>query len=143
MKKSIIILPFILLLGILLCSCNKDPKKHLLEVEHFEELDNEGLVIGKQYKFSYNDQNCQRVVNKKRRIIHLQTDSQSAYMRVNHENISGLPIEEDVVNLTITYKAQGDISENVVSLAMVVLKTEEGKIWAWNEDSNTGVIITL
>lgn len=143
MKKSIIILPFILLLGILLCSCNKDPKKHLPEVEHFEELEDEGLIIENRYKFTYNKQNCQRVVNKKRKIIHLQTDSQSSYMRINLENISGLPAKEDIVNFTIAYKKQDDVSENVVSLAMVVLKAEEGKIWAWNEESKTGVIIKL
>ncbi len=134
---------FIVMIAVL-CGCNKNPKGLSLESDRFEELDKEGLVIGKHYKFSYIEQNCQKVINKKRRIIHLQTDTQSSYMRVNLDKIpSAAPAPEDEVYFTIAYKSQGDATENVISMGMIVLKTEEGKIWAWNEDNKTGVIIKL
>ncbi len=129
---------------LLFYGCNKDPKGLSIESDNFEELSREGLVYNKNYLYSFNDVNSQRIVNRMRRTLLLQLDNQAAYVNVKFvKPFNGLPVKGEEMYVLVKYKTSGAISENEVSMTMLVLKTEEEKVWLWCEERKMGLILRL
>ncbi len=129
---------------ILFYGCQKSAEAPTPEHENFEEFTEEGLILQNRYKFMYDEQSCQRLINRKRRIIHLQTDTQSAYMRIQVESQNYInPAEGDILSLVITYKSSNSTNKQTITSSMTVLKVVESKVWLWNQEQKTGIILSL
>ena len=133
MKNKIILLAF---MAALLFSCEEKQPVISPEQNSFMEKVDDGLVIGTAYKLKFNELTHQMSVNSQRKIYRLQSDNQSEYFVAKYSQSSTnigevLPITIESYNGTLTSE----------SLDMEVVKMVGMRLWLWNNEKQTGVII--
>ena len=131
----------VVLMCSILVSCIKDDsgRRASGEMREFLKKTECGLVGYGGYLFKYSDNNCQMSVNKRRRYMRMQNDAQSDYV---HLVFAANPkVTDKNVQMELRYLVGSD--ENVRSATMVNVKSADGKIWLWNEDSGMGLIIPV
>lgn len=122
-------------------SCIKDDfvKSGSSDMKAFLKKKEYGLVGYDRYQFKYSDNDCQLCVNKRGRYMRMQNDTQSSYVHVVFA--ANPTVADKNVQVEIRYRWEGD--ENVRSVTMVNVKASDDKIWLWNEENRTGLIIPV
>ena len=136
-----IVLAVILFMAII--SCNNSESGISFEQNRFLKCKDEGMVKG-GYLFRYDPATCQRVMNRGRKQLSLQRDDHFSYVNIEFEE-HPLNIAEDdqVVNVLLTYRLGKSLQQEKLHLEMDVLKSQDMKIWVWNEDMGVGLIVSL
>lgn len=124
-------------------SCNNSENGISFEQDRFLKCKDEGVVKG-SYLFRYDPVTCQRVLNRGRKQLRLQRDDHSSYVNIEFEE-HPLNIEENeqMVNVILTYRLGKSLPLEKLHLEMDVLKSQEMKIWMWNEELDMGLIVSL
>ena len=117
---------------LLLVSCNRKLEEKELDADTFVKFKEYGLVKGHKYLFKYNESTCQMVNNKSRRLLRMQSDTQSGFVNV----VFG---QEGV---KLAYKLEKDDQIIELAMEMVVLKSEDMKVWLWSKEMNMGLIVS-
>ena len=128
MARLFCVMAFVLLL----VSCNMKPEEKELDADTFVKFKDYGLVMGHKYLFKYNESTCQMVNNKGRRLLRMQNDTQSEFVNV----VFG----QESVELAYKLEKSGEII--TLSMEMVVLKSEDMKVWLWSKEMNMGLIVS-
>lgn len=125
-------------------SCNEKPHGMSVEANRFLDKREPGLVKGKNYKIVYTESSWQMVRNQMRNVLRLQSDGQQAYlnMKMEEKSVQGTQ-EEYKVNVVLTYRTGKNAPEITESLEMEILKSHQMRMWLWNEEQKTGVIVPL
>ena len=128
MARLFCVMAFVLLL----VSCNMKLEEKELDADTFVKFKDYGLVMGHKYLFKYNESTCQMVNNKGRRLLRMQNDTQSEFVNV----VFG----QESVELAYKLEKSGEII--TLSMEMVVLKSEDMKVWLWSKEMNMGLIVS-
>ena len=128
MARLLCVMAFVLLL----VSCNMRLEEKELDADTFVKFKEYGLVKGRKYLFKYNGATCQMVNNKGRRLLRMQNDTQSEFVNV----VFG----QESVELAYKLEKSGEII--TLSMEMVVLKSEDMKVWLWSKEMNMGLIVS-
>ncbi|MEG0517853.1 MAG: hypothetical protein RR555_03155 [Bacteroidales bacterium] len=107
------------------------------DADYFLKQNNPGLYVNGNNLFEYTDKDCQWAFNKIRGVARLQKDDQSYYVNMIFSSWPN-QIKEDV-NVEIDYKTS--TQQRKTLFVMILLKSENGKNWLWNDESKTGVIL--
>lgn len=130
----LIILPALLLF----VACHgRDKPLGGADADYFLKQNNPGLYVNGNNLFEYTDKDCQWAFNRIRGVARLQKDDQSYYVNMIFSSWPN-QLKEDV-NVEIDYKTSSQQRKTL--FVMILLKSENGKNWLWNDESKTGVIL--
>lgn len=125
----------LLFTGLFLAACNGNEKPSG-DIYYFLKQTNPGLYVSGNNLFEYNEKECQWAYNKTRKVVRLQKDDQSYYVNMVFSSWPDL-LNEDI-DVEIDYKTGSQ--QRKTSFVMILLKSEYGKNWLWNDQTKTGVI---
>ena len=137
LAKMLCVLAFMLLTA----SCNMKLEEKELDADTFVKFKEYGLVKGRKYLFKYNESTCQMVNNRARRLLRMQSDTQNEFVNIVFgESSSGTGNMK--VEVELAYKLEKSDGIIRVAMEMVVLKSEEMKVWLWSKELNMGLIVS-
>lgn len=132
---------YMLAVLLLLVSCNRKLEERELDADTFVKFKEYGLVKGRKYLFKYNGSTCQMVNNRDRRLLRMQNDTQSEFVNMVFGE-PGSGAENLKVDVELVYKLEKSGEPIKLAMEMVVLKSEEMKVWLWNKELNMGLIVS-
>lgn len=138
MNRIKAILPVIILSAIALHSCRENIIEiDSLEKERFLREDQEGIYKNGKALFLYRESHNQKALNPQRIQYRIQTDEQDTCLNVALE---ALPGNTGVhITTSIDYRSPGELISNMSNLECS--RIENSRIWLWNKDNLTGIII--
>ena len=130
----------IVLFALFLMGCQPDnPRKNSANLEEFLQKKEAGLFGYGKYLFRYSSDDCQVSVNKRRKHVRLQNDSQTYYVHMELSNFPNAPKEK--LEIRMSYKLDGEqVNEDY---SMEVMESRQGKMWLWDNKKHTGIIIPV
>lgn len=106
------------------------------EIDSMKEKTALGLYVGGNDTFVYDKTMHQYAFNSKRHTFRIQNSAQN---RLVSCTLSGAPSVGGVVEVSITAKGVTNFSD--VSLKMSVIKSEGDRLWLYDSESGTGLVI--
>lgn len=130
----------IILFALFLPGCGPDnPRKNTANLEDFLQKNEAGLFGYGKYMFRYSEDDCQVSVNKRRKHVRLQNDSQTYYVHVEMGDFPHAP--KDKLEIKVCYKLGGDQVSDEYSVE--VMESRQGKMWLWDNKKHTGIILPV
>ena len=130
----------IALFALFIMGCNPDnPRNSSANLENFLHKKEAGLFGYGKYLFRYSSDDCQISVNKRRKHLRMQNDSQTYYVHVEFSDFPNAPKQR--LEVRLSYKLDGDQVSSDYS--MEVMEIRQDKMWLWDNKKHTGIIIPV